>query len=584
MKPFKFKTPTCALCRRRKLRCDGGSPCGPCSRTRTPVTCTYVLRPVGQLRSELPKGGACIACRQRKRRCDGNLPCRTCKQGSRPDGCQYREKTAPAKPKPPKATRRDYHVLFDSASTSSSSSYRPAIPPQIPTQNSGTLRLEDEYSDYYDHLDPWADLDPTYYSSYPPGSTSSSESLSPLPTFLDSISPSSLESLPLDAELSSFVTTAKRQALSIGDMSGLTVDPTLVNVCQLLGYLIKNHSYSEAWLSANCQTTAEAELYVLIRDQLDGVSGLAPDPLVCLQACTLLVMYCCWKEDILGAQEFLLRASNLFVLHAATLDLEDASAVEWCPQFDISYLSPRSVAAEVRAAFCHVVYLELIGTVAFDLDPIIDPGLMEKFRRLAASPSFLFANAVHRSDTEINFIRTQALLFLSDSRKLVASWNQWDLGDPSPSTWSKSFWSLIEDVHAHLNLINTTLMDVIYIPEPQGALCALKTCAIMCLAALAEAYGLFAASQLELREKHRDAVGEIATITDGFSDADYQYLHPLLSICWSIACRNVYQDTLEVGDLRFGTTHCRMFVDEWNRKLRRASPFAFNFSYRLSSV
>ncbi|KAJ7327930.1 hypothetical protein DFH08DRAFT_884213 [Mycena albidolilacea] len=65
----RFKTATCILCRQRKLRCDGGSHCGPCSRTKTPVVCTYVPRTSGQLRSELPKGGACLPCRRRKRVC-----------------------------------------------------------------------------------------------------------------------------------------------------------------------------------------------------------------------------------------------------------------------------------------------------------------------------------------------------------------------------------------------------------------------------------------------------------------------------------------------------------------------------------
>ncbi|KAJ6545053.1 hypothetical protein DFH09DRAFT_659124 [Mycena vulgaris] len=584
MKPAKFKTPTCALCRRRKLRCDGERPCGPCSRTRTPVECMYIAKTVGQLRSELPKGGACITCRQRKRRCDGNFPCSTCIQSSRPDECKYREKSA-VKHNPPKPAHQKNHRSSDSASTSSySSSSRPATPPQFTTHNCGASQLRDEYTDFYDPFDPllpWSDVS---CSLYLPGSTGSSDALLSLPTFLDCLSfaPAALE---LDGDLFSLrdiflqhrwqyglsVTTAKRRALSSGDSSG--VSPTLVNVCELLGYLLRTHSHPDVWLSTNCQTTAEAELYLSIRDQLDGVPGLVPDPLLCLQSYMLLAVYCAQKEDLCGAQEFLLKASNMVVHHAATLGLEDAPALDWCPKFDDSYLSPRSVTEEVRAVFSHLIYISFSGSVVLGLESVIDPGLVEMFRRLAA---------VHCSDTEINFMRAKTILFLSDSQQLVGKWNRWEFGDPAPTAWSTRYWSMIEDIHAHLNFINTALMDVSCIPELRGAQPTLKTCVIMSLAALAELYGLFAPSQPESRRKHREVVADIISITKSFSDTDYQYLEPNLSTCWSIASRKLYDDEPDVGPPEWDrlTTHegnadwKSIFMENCNRKLRITGPYA----------
>ncbi|KAJ6561933.1 hypothetical protein B0H19DRAFT_1143066 [Mycena capillaripes] len=577
-KPAKFKTPTCALCRRRKLRCDGGNPCGPCSRTRTPVTCTYVPKTVGQLRSELPKGGACITCRQRKRRCDGNLPCRTCTQTSRPDECQYREKGrgSHTRPKPPP---RDDRFSPDSSSASSSS--RPTTPSQLASQESGMLRLPNECLDIPlpDPSDPllsWSEFNPM---CHPADSSCSPESLFCLPS-LDSVplSPSTLEVDPLIQErrerfMAKFMVrnlfmehrwqyglsliTAKREALSMGDLSGLSVDPTLVHVSELMGYVVKLHSHPEVWLPFNGQTTAEAELEFLIRNRLENASGLKSDLLLCLQAYTLLALYSAQKEDIRSCQGYLRKASDMIVLHAATLGLH-APASFWCPKFDASYLSPHSVEDEARAAFSQMVYLDLECILVLNLPSIIDPELVEKFRRLTA---------VHLGDTELNFLRAKGSLYLSDSQQLAAAWNRREFGDPAPTAWSKRYWSLIEDTHSHINFLNTALMDVSWIPALQGALPTLKTCVITSLAALAELYGLFAPSRPELRQKHREVVTEIGNISRGFSDKDYDYLDPILGVCWSIACRTLYNASEpEMHSYR-------PLFQECNRKLRRASPF-----------
>jgi hypothetical protein len=100
----------------------------------------------------------------------------------------------------------------------------------------------------------------------------------------------------------------------------------------------------------------------------------------------------------------------------------------------------------------------------------------------------------------------------------------------APTAWSKRYWGLIEDCHAHINFMNTVFADVSCIPELHGAQPTLKLCIILVMAALAEAYGLFATFQPETREKHREAVTGIAAITKTFSDADYPYLDPTIGV------------------------------------------------------
>ncbi|KAJ7909161.1 hypothetical protein B0H13DRAFT_2014768 [Mycena leptocephala] len=560
-KPAKFKTPTCALCRRRKLRCDGGDPCGPCSRTRTPVTCTYVPKTVGQLRSELPKGGAC--------RCDGQKPCRTCTQTSRPDECQYRE-TGQGRRKPLKPAPHEDQSSSDSTSNSSSS--RPTTPSHIEITN--------ECLDLPHRLAPFLRVVPRITSNIPRiisgGSKGSPGFPFTLPS-LDSVS-SALQVNPLpqdkDCHAESFtarnvllehgwqyglsVTTEKREALCIGDLSSLIVDPTLVNVCELMGYLVRLHSHPEAWLPFNSQTAVETELDLLIRHKLESVSGRGSDPLLCLQAYTLLSLYSAQKEDIHSCQEFLVKASNIVVHHAATLGLQDASADTWCPKLDAS------------AAFSQMIYLDIECGLILNLPSVIDPGLLENFRLQVAT---------HWTDTEINFMRAKGILFLSDSQQLVGAWSRWDLGDPAPTAWSKRYWALIDEIHSHITFLKTALVDVACIPALRGAQPTLKTCVITALAALVELYGLFAASQPEWRRKHCEAVAEICNITRGFSDKDYEYLDPILGVCWSIACRTLYDvpewDVQGCAPYADGISRSTLlFFHECNRKLRRASPFA----------
>lgn len=184
------------------------------------------------------------------------------------------------------------------------------------------------------------------------------------------------------------MTTAKREALSIGDLSGLAVDPILVSVCELLGYLLRYQSHPDGWISFNGQMPMEAELDRLIRNKLEDVPGVVQDPLLCLQAYTMLSLYSMQKEDICGFQEVLGKASDIFLHHATTLGLEDAPVLEWCPMFDASYLSPRSTAEEVRSVFSLFICIDVAGALILNIPSLIDPGVLEKFRRLAVSPSF----------------------------------------------------------------------------------------------------------------------------------------------------------------------------------------------------
>ncbi|KAJ7096995.1 hypothetical protein C8R43DRAFT_262386 [Mycena crocata] len=594
----KFKTPTCVLCRQRKLRCDGETPCGPCSRARSLVVCTYVPKTVGQLRSELPKGGACLSCRQRKRRCDGKLPCRTCQSTSRPQECKYQERPPTRKSKP----TRNNRDRRDGASTSSRSSN--TSPPHTPGHSGSLDLLPDSTDDLTSFLNSCLPVDESGMYDREGWDPSAIPEFSSLTSFLDSeyrdIPPATssppiiLPSLPsLDhpsqsavsfsrrwtsdqtAELFAMrnlfldhgwqwafnVSPEKRDALSRGDTSGLVVHPVLVNVCQLLGYLIASHH--EPWLYHPDQTEREAAQAALIFDFLQGNQNPL-DPSTAIQVYTMVALYYHFKGDITMLSG-LLRKLAALVLHCHdALGLDDSPTLSSTPELDSSSCCPQGPAQEARSAFSAVIILELSRTMLFKHPTFLDPLLLTRFRQLAA---------IHWRDTEMNFLRAKTSLFLSDSLQLLEEWRQWDLGQPASTAWYRRYWRLIEDIRCHLCVINTPLVETSCIQEIQ--VLTLKTCVVMGLAALANLYALFAPFQHESRCKHNELVQEIAGITSMFFTKDFEFLDTVLVICWSIALQPIGDDgRAPQWDVRSHASRQPLMdlMYDCREKLRQATP------------
>ncbi|KAJ7611178.1 hypothetical protein FB45DRAFT_1065874 [Roridomyces roridus] len=338
------------------------------------------------------------------------------------------------------------------------------------------------------------------------------------------------------------VTPAKQEALSVGDVSGRVVDPTLVYLCELLGRLVEfPDSDRDAWGFAIAspfingrpsRTSTESDLRVFMENKLEGPASCLLDPCVRLQEYTLLAMHAAQKEDARQFQEMMRKASDLVVHCGPALGLEDAPAMEWCPLFDESYLSPRGKAEEVRSAFALLICLDVTAGLNMWAPSMIDQGLLELFRRLATT---------HLSDTEINLVRAKSVLFLRDSQELVAEWKRrWP--EDTVAAGSKRYQSLIDSIHAHVNFITTSLMEVSCIPSLSGAQPTLKACTVLCLAAAAELHGLFAGEQLEERRKCSEAIGEIRKIERAFSQRDWRYLDSTLILCWSVASKRLQEN------------------------------------------
>ncbi|KAJ6576963.1 hypothetical protein DFH09DRAFT_1148898 [Mycena vulgaris] len=563
MATVRFKASTCAPCRLRKLRCDGESPCGTCSRARTLVVCTYIPRTVRHPGLVLPRGGACLSCRRRKRRCDGNFPCQSCTDTSRLDECQYgdnalsRKDESAAQPREP-----------DGASTNSSrstnrysSSYGSAHSVPLELSDVADLYIPRPESDagfasdrvpYADSIARSACPSMLGLSEYSLNSRSTASDVNALPSFPELVDPIrnyiSRPPFPRDpaedrtAELFAVrnlfldhswnylldISVEMREALSRGDTSGLIVHPILVNVCQLLGYHIVKHLPDRTWLYLQDPTEGEVAQASLISDVLQKGPNIL-DPVTTMQVYSLFALYYAMEADVATFAQLFDQLGDIFLRNLLDLGFDDALPLSHTHQLDASSSGPWSSAREARSAFSGMIWLELGRIFVLKLPPLLHPSIWTKFRQLATT---------QHNGTEINLMRAKSTLFLFDTQQLVSDWTRWDFGDPASAADFTRYWQLIEDIYAHLRVINTPLLEVSFIHEAQ--VITLKSAVIVAQAALAQLYALSAPFQPESRRKHSEVVEDIAAITSMFSMQDFRYLDATLGVSWLSALRPIY--------------------------------------------
>ncbi|KAJ7081179.1 hypothetical protein B0H15DRAFT_472420 [Mycena belliarum] len=591
----KFKTQTCVLCRQRKLRCDGETPCSPCTRARTPVVCVYIPRSAGQLRSELPKGAACKPCRQRKRRCDGDLPCRTCKGGSRPDECSYHDK-APGRKSI--HAERDRLVAPDGASTCSSRST--AASPPYPPRSPEPLELPADSVQ-----DPTATLDlylpvPEWPWCFDPSTASQG-----FPSIADSPASNSvaLPSLPYPPQLpetSGFPDTdnaaelfvvrnlfldhcwnyglnlsgEKRDALSRGD--AVAAPPVLLHLCQLLGYLFTSHSHAGRWHYFPEQSAGEAAEARAVHAILSG-GALDADPATALQSHMLLAMYYGIKCDGPAYMEVWTRLSALTLRHLPLITVDETTPMRCPAQLNSESFCPQSPAQELLSTFCEIILLEIGRVLIWKLPPAMAPGVLSRFRALAATQGM---------GTELNYLRARSLLFMFDANQLVDEYRRYDPSAPSdlfsltcPLTrnaalpvdaeWSARYWCLIEDIHAHLAEIDTPVFEVSFIHQAQ--VLTLRISVSTALAALAALHALFAPFQPEARRKRGEAIEHMAAIAGLFYDTDYPYLDATLGAAWETALQPVAGEDWTAQCAR--VVRALEVIRDCHRRLSEAVPY-----------
>ncbi|KAJ7272890.1 hypothetical protein C8J57DRAFT_261211 [Mycena rebaudengoi] len=547
--------------RRRLQRCDGKDPCGPCSRARTAVTCNYTNAPTAVYVPELRKGAACSACRRKKKKCSGNWPCHACVVARKEDDCKFDDNSQlsftraliertrelekllyQAKQMTPVDSQLGPGVLNeldqldftsdpvpltsireDAKAVASSNEAGPSSDPILKPDPSESELLPVTLVHKNPNLDDSLDVVPNL------GITTETETEK-----LFRLRALFLQAAP---QYGFSLTQKKLDAIAKGDMSGLVVHPVLIHVCHLWGYLLDFLKRSRTSISFEFE--AESAYMQLIQGSLNGMFGPAPNPVTSLITYTTVSTYFFKKARLDRGEEFLAAASKTaleYDMDLACLGTVDSDKT--LDQVQGFSVFPSNDADEMRAAFSHLIYVGSAVHMTVKNPLVVDARLMDKFSLLMSTQV-----ATH---VDMNFMRAKSVRLFAETLQLTSIWNGSALGSSSesPTLWFERYWKLIEQIHSHISLLQPASLKVSFIPDYRTIALALKLSTILALAALADLHATFAPSHSESSRRYRDAITEIVSISSTFTPGDFQFLAPILSMCWTVATQGIVENRI----------------------------------------
>nr|GAT47815.1 predicted protein [Mycena chlorophos] len=468
--------PTCITCRERKIRCDGQNPCSRCRKTRKPTVCQYELGSDASLRVGLPKGVACAPCRQKKKRCDGNRPCDACTSMLREDDCKS---PPPTVRRPPRARIAPVKVaaLIEDAKAPWKRCLKvsrdcSAIPQAL------AFSFPSRAAEFYTRLRIHGD---------------------------EAVELGLMRNLFLQHawQFGFNLTTAKRNAIRLGDTSGRLAPPIYVPLAQLMGYMLSDprRTCDEYQYVGFAHSAGELDQIQKILGYLrEGNDGGTPDPLTCMQVYRLLGAYCGIRADTRGSREFMGNASNLLLKHAEWLGINVAP-------------EESSTDEEALSALSHLVYLEAIMTTLRKIPhgPQLPPVILAKFMQLVAQAE---------QRTEATFVKAKSALFLVETQKLVAEWHDWQSGTFDFNDWTQRFCALARKLNTHLLFVQQTQRDLAHSNASRGQLVSYCGCAMITLTAIAEMYAVFAPFHHAPRVKFQEVVSALRRVQSTLAEQE----------------------------------------------------------------
>ncbi|KAJ7272912.1 hypothetical protein C8J57DRAFT_262037 [Mycena rebaudengoi] len=559
------KALTCARCRAMKIRCDGKDPCGPCSRARTAVTCNYTnapSRPTTVYVPELRKGAACSACRRKKKKCSGDWPCLACVAARKEDDCKFDDGSQLSSTRALiERTRRLEKLLYHAKQITPDfldHQLGPGVLNELDQLGfaSDPVRLiqrEDAEGAVLNELDQLGlASDPVSLTTREDAEAVASinEAGPSDPTFINPVSfdllpvtlvqdavgnldlGHSLDVVPVRTETEEeklfrlralFLQAApqygfslsqkKLDAIAKGDMTGLVVHPVLV-----------------------FEIEKELTYMRLIQRSLNGMFGPAPDPVTSLITYTTVSTYFFKKACPDRGEEFLAAASKTaleYDMDLACLGNVISDKIDQVPGFSVF---PSNNADEMRAAFSHLIYVGSVIHLLVKSPLVVDARLVDKF-------SLLMSTRV-ATHVDMNFMRAKSVRLFAETLQLTSTWNGSALGSSSPILWFERYWKLIEQIHSHIALLQPASLMVSFIPDYRTIGLSLKLSTILALAALANLHATFAPSHSESSRRYRDAITEIVSISSTFTPGDFQFLTPILSLCWTVATQGILENRI----------------------------------------
>ncbi|KAJ7272799.1 hypothetical protein C8J57DRAFT_259523 [Mycena rebaudengoi] len=350
----------------------------------------------------------------------------------------------------------------------------------------------------------------------------------------------------------------KLDAIAKGDMTGLVIHPVLVHVCHLFGYLLE---FLKETGSLNRFGAEEESTYMrVIQGSLNGMFGPTPDPVTSILTCTTVSAYFFRKAQVDRGEEFLAAASKTALEY--DIDLACLGTVysdKTLDQVQGFSAFPVNDADEMRAVFSHLINVATVIHLLVKNPLMVDARLVDKFRLLMVcvlknnstcvihsfAHSFFFLQSTQvATHVDMNFMRAKSVRLFAETRQLTSTWDGSALGSSSPILWFERYWKLIEQIHSHIALLQPASLQVSFIPDYHNIGLALKHSTILALAALADLHAIFAPSHTESSRRYRDALTGIVSISSTLSSDDFQYLGPILSLCWTVATQGILENRI----------------------------------------
>ncbi|KZT11368.1 uncharacterized protein LAESUDRAFT_740887 [Laetiporus sulphureus 93-53] len=546
-------TQTCSTCRSRKVRCDGVHPiCGPCSRARRSVTCSYVNSPSEVTRGPLlQKGNACYACRRKKKKCDARRPfCTTCEVAGKQDECQYEENvqrnlTESLMARNRALEERIAELERQQGSYSAATEQRNQASPLATAHvldllsNPGSMSAQ-SWIPFLPNLSTLPDLTcPSILNNLDfafqvTEHASSTEIVSPGATLIGYSSIQQLSEFRMTflnhhGQLGISFPEPKMRAIMNGDLSGTYAHPVLIHVAQLMGCRLWQDQHR-----MNLNGTIEnIQLQLTNRALLEN-----PDPVTKLQVHSVLAIYFLIKRMMHEGRDQLVKGAQVAAEFRMRFDMLVAGGLP-------SLQDEPDVAQEHICALSQLMYLDKAATIVLNDPSLLGADYDQQFRTLP----YVFPTI---SKNNLVVLRARSVDFLHRSRQLAARWMELILsigatqvGSTSDAQmhWYEEYWELLEDVSDHIGHLSPMLLKTGFFRQREFAL-ALRMCLIVSLTAAAELHRLLANHHTESRLKSINVILEIVALTKGLQDEDYIFLDPILGVCWSMVAIVLNQERM----------------------------------------
>ncbi|KAK7455759.1 hypothetical protein VKT23_010791 [Stygiomarasmius scandens] len=387
-----------------------------------------------------------------------------------------------------------------------------------------------------------------------------------LPSSSDHLTKLRLVFLNHSLQLGLSLTSAKVEALQVGDLSGRIIHPVLVHISHLWGCIYAQPDRAPS-------PPLEEKQY--LQAVLDLLPTLVDRDLAsCIQAHYLIAMYFYFKLQVFSGREFLLKAIGIIRRH----DLHVYGMVE---SVGVSFLdgtfSQNAIPLdalnedeETRNAILQLIFIDRATEMLLKLPSLLPQQLsdeLKQLRNLSTSSSMRYS---------IPVTRAVSIDLLCESQRATA---QFVPELTSFSSWFHEHAETICQLQYQLSRIKTMLMKITLSEWAHGGEVVLKQCAILCAAGLSSILGFFS-TITEWRRQSVDYAVEVVDITATFTDEDFDVLDPMMSLCWTITTTVLSQEQEKaVTGLQGGILH----VDAlWSMlallhqsvvKLRRYTPY-----------